>query len=351
MRTQLHNWIADNGLPAEACFSNPARYRQTELAAQAGAIAERCTGITPAEVTPTLHRGLHYTFAIAAGGQNLFLKIANPEADDGYIAVEARALQIARDHGVLAPKVLSVNAARSEFPLSFLLMERVPGSNLADLQREGRLDTAVVFRKIGSNLARLHSITLDGFGFLQRQDSKDTLAGLNHSYQEYYYNRLPEQLHYLQQNDWVDSETLGRVLRAVHQNEGRLHLTRGSLINQDFGLWNCIGTSSQLNGIVDWDSVISGDPLTDFAAAFCSYDQQALNQIRAGYLEESRLPDAFAVRLGLHVIRDIVPRTIVRSLWGEVNLTSSPEIRRAFNADLKTICAEKLQYGLELLKE
>ena len=68
-------------------------------------------------------------------------------------------------------------------------------------------------------------------------------------------------------------------------------------------------------------------------------------------MEDGKNIDNYEERLGLHVIRDTISRTIVRNLWSEVYLKDNVKLQREFTEKNKKSFNEKLYEGIKFLKK
>ena len=352
MRVYHHNWVVDNGTPIQQRFSDAVQYRTDEFRQQATEIVRSQLGPGDLDVNPWLHRGLHYCFDVRHEDRPLFLKIINPNTDDGYLAAEAAAMVLARSRGVPAPPVEAVDTSRSIFPLSYVLQGRIPGSNMASLEKAAGIDRDRIFTQLGSIYASIHSIELDQFGFIDIDalNAGKDMQGLNRTYREYFTNQLDEHFAALRRSEFLAAEDEKEIIRLFSRFARHLDVEQAVLVQNDFGLWNFVGDVDRVSGVVDWDSVIAADPVKDLAAAFSTYGFEALRQLLKGYCERRQVPEDFEPRLGLNVVRDVLGRTLARQLWSEANLAHDHSKLLKNLAELKRASHARLQSGLDLLR-
>ncbi len=102
-----------------------------------------------------------------AGNHRLIVRISHKE--NHRFEAERWALNTARLAGVPTPQVLLVERAEYDgIPVTFCIEEKVSGKPLDMLLKEGiTSDLRKAIDKIGEVLSLLHSVRVDGFGYLQ----------------------------------------------------------------------------------------------------------------------------------------------------------------------------------------
>jgi len=173
-------------------------------------------------------------------------------------------------------------------------------------------------------MAKVHGIQLDGFGFLNTDEShsNDRLVGLDSTNSAYFHKRLDFHLKYLLDAEFLSSDQAKRVERLFAGHENLLHLARGSLVHKDLALWNVIGEPDRINAIIDWDDVVVDDPVDDISILMCFYDERFLAPLLAGYQAIRSLPDDFSIRVNLYLARNMLWKAVIRSFMGYFDMKS-----------------------------
>jgi aminoglycoside phosphotransferase (APT) family kinase protein len=164
-------------------------------------------------------------------------------------ADQARTQQRARRHGVLTPDVLLVLTSGEGEPEGFVtcftegetLGKRIVGDD-AFAEARRRLP-----QQCAEQLARIHALDPDEFGFLAIRDARhqlDELTALHRGYGE----TLP-----------VFEAALARLRERLPPAS----LPR--LVHGDFRTGNLLVTHEGLSGVLDWELSHRGDPLEDLA--------------------------------------------------------------------------------------
>ena len=104
-------------------------------------------------------------YVLSAGSEKLFLKInSKPDALDMFLSEETGLKTIAKTNTIAVPKVLACDSIKDQ---SFILMEHI----------ESKSPNSKDLELFGSQLAKLHQITSDKFGF----DSDNFIGSLHQS--------------------------------------------------------------------------------------------------------------------------------------------------------------------------
>ncbi len=112
------------------------------------------------------------------------------------------------------------------------------------------------------------------------------------------------------------------------------------------------GTPKKINAIVDWDDVISGDPIDDLAVVRCFYDEDIFNPMLNGYQEVVKLPNDFYIRLWLHFIRNMLWKAVFRSFMGYFEVKEKALLlNRSKGKSLKQFTHERIYLGINGLKK
>ena len=107
-----------------------------------------------------------------------------------------------------------------------------------------------------------------------------------------------------------------------------------------------------MNGIVDWDDVISGDPGDDLAVVRCFYGDDIFVPLLEGYKEITPLPNDFYPRLWLYMIRNMLWKAVFRTFMKYFELdTKITLLNRDTKGTLKEFTRSQLFFGVNKLKK
>jgi len=162
------------------------------------------------------------------------------------------------------PSVVVLDASRRVAPYDFIVLTRLPGTNLADSWQEltpARIcDLAC---EAGRCLARLHAITLPAFGKLHEQD-----APRFHSWPGYFNDYARRYLNEAARYGILEDPPHTRLEGALDRAQPLLErVTRGVLVHSDYHYENILQAEGNLSGILDFEWALAGDPSYDFMNA------------------------------------------------------------------------------------
>lgn len=203
-------------------------------------------------------------------------------------ANERAAYDVLAGSGVPVPSVVALDLSRRIVPYDFIILTRLPGSNLAEQWRElTATQTHDVVWEAGRCLARLHAITFPAFGKLREQD-----APRFHTWPDYFDDYARRYLNEAARYGLLEESLRTRLEGALH---GARHLLvrvrKGVLVHSDYHYENILHEGGRLSGILDFEWALSGDPSYDFMSAD---------------VRESQIPDSEAVfRAGYRSIRPL----------------------------------------------
>ncbi len=315
MRKNIYYWKCDNPLPSEEKLVYNDKYKLADISGMVQEIVTHHFGEAPLRVEPNDFAGNHYAYNISFPGKEMFFRSDDGKIDDDYMIAEGAAMDIARHCGVPVPQIYATDTSKTQFPVRYQLMEKVQGERMSNFYQDGSLDRARVSRELGRHLARLHAIKLEGFGFFNTEilKAENKIVGLNKTNREYFDTKLEDHVRYLRDTQFLDRPEVQDVERLIGVFGKTLDIEQGSLVHKDIAFWNMVGTTTDIHAIVDWDDVISGDPIDDLAVVRCFYGEDIFSPLLEGYAEVAPLPDDFYPRLWLYMIRNMLWKAVFRS--------------------------------------
>lgn len=251
--------------------------------------------------------------AETARGRHLVRVEDGPERDD-YQVIEARVLDRVRECGVPTPRVLGVDASRSQVPFSWQAMEWVDMPNLQHWHAKGELDLARIMPEVGRAIAHWQSVRVTGFGPFTTQGQVDdpALSGLHASHADYFHTRLDRHLHDLERAAFLSRAEVERIWALIAGHAELLDLPQGVLVHKDLAFWNMLGTGDRIAAFIDFDDAIAGDPLDDLSLLACFHPRAVVDLALAGYRELRPLPQDWEARFALHLLRNMIVKSVIR---------------------------------------
>jgi aminoglycoside phosphotransferase (APT) family kinase protein len=220
-------------------------------------------------------------FATLASGLDCVIKVAPRARGFHRLAEEAWAFKECRHVGVPTPEVLALALTPVAFPEPYSITRRIPGENGAHAKLT-EIERQAVFEQIGAYLARIHSISVDGFGHLRRRG--ETFVG-QHS-------TLHDSLwHELYNGDWqpplitnglVTQAQIDALRQRFEQNRDLFEVERACLVYADAGLKNVVLDGARVVGVVDMENAVAGEPVNDFDALHHETDAD-FDSVKRGY--------------------------------------------------------------------
>ncbi|MET4923474.1 aminoglycoside phosphotransferase family protein [Streptomyces sp. PSRA5] len=198
-------------------------------------------------------------------GPDLVLRVPRTEAFVADLVKEAAVIPVAREAGVRTPSLVTFDDSRTDADVPYMVLERAPGADLADVGgvAEG------VYREVGRELARLHRVSHAG-GELTAGLTGTLTRGLTAVPVEYDPDvgaprRLVEGLLADGMLDAEAARWLGgwfdRLAERIPEGPPRV------LVHGDIAPQNLLVTPEplMLSGIVDWGDAMWADPAVEFA--------------------------------------------------------------------------------------
>ncbi|MGW0231642.1 aminoglycoside phosphotransferase family protein [Actinopolymorpha singaporensis] len=213
-------------------------------------------------------------FLVTTGRGDFVLKAGDAHA----VVSEAWACERVRAVGVPVPEVVAVDADRNTLALPYLLMRRLPGAPVDDVDdADAALETA------GRWLRAVHEIEVEGYGLLtasgrggpgERGGPPAQVHGRESTWADVVARPLAE-LPALVAEKILDEPLAERVRSAFAADAGLLAYgtgggsgrygdRRGVLLHADLHPRHVFAERGRLTGIIDWGDATVGDPAYEF---------------------------------------------------------------------------------------
>jgi aminoglycoside phosphotransferase (APT) family kinase protein len=216
-----------------------------------------------------------------------YLRLAEEPGQD--LTTDAKILQRLAALGVTVPAVIAAEASPGELPLSYMLMTEIPGRNLADAGTGSEARRAA--RSAGRETAIINSVTVTGFGWIQRNGSHALTAKLSR-YGDFVTSYLPSNW-----PGWLGGvfeprhlDALGALVEAERSRE----LGAGQLVHGDLDVTHIYLHHGGYSGLIDFGEMRGADPYFDLGH-FLLHDGETrpaelFESFLAGYTEAAALP-------------------------------------------------------------
>lgn len=272
-------------------------------------------------VTPAGGQGNHITYLVKRDGKRYFLRLENGPENDDYMEVESAIIQQVKNLGVPVPSIYAVDSSRRKYAFAWQIMEYIDYPDLNKIFKSGELNSASIMYETGSYIARWQDFTPEGYGPYNSEilRTEGRLKGLLPTYRDYYMLNMEKHLAFLVQHSFIEREMAYNITRAVASNSDHLDISQGCLVHKDLALWNILGTENEIKAVIDWDDAISGDPTDDLSLMGCFHSGLEINSLIKGYQSIKPLPESFLKRFWLHLMRNMLFKSVIRVGAGYFN--------------------------------
>ena len=231
---------------------------------------------------------------------------------NGYFHAEALAAKQAKQFGLPSYDTLLVHDYAGGEDFAFHLIEKLPGTVIQKWLEAHPDDEDKLLLEIGKTMAKLHQITVDGFGPFDNQQAKaETLVGLHPSFQEAVTAGLNFNLTVLT-NEAVITQEQSQTITQLFSNNPLLKLPKAVLVHNDFADWNLLTDGEQVTGILDWDESVAGSPISDLACWSTFFDPARLDKFLEGYWQVADEPTNFQDVFELMRLRYVLSKMTLR---------------------------------------
>ncbi|MDO8684442.1 MAG: aminoglycoside phosphotransferase family protein [Armatimonadota bacterium] len=255
------------------------------------------------------------TYTIDGAERPLILRIAPPD-DAGFVFYERNMMaQEPEIHSLIlsrtsapVPEILVYDNSRSIIDRDFLIMEKLPGRPLSDLDDVTPEFYNRVLFQVGQSLRRIHSITAGSYGYLgAHKPMKPQLDWLDAFF--IMWNSMINDIVDCGCYDDQESASMRRLL-----DDNLPHFTRKTpamLLHMDVWSQNIlVDDQGNLTGLIDLDRALWGDPEIEFAVLdYCGISEPSFWR---GYGENrDTSPDA-QIRTLFYLLYEIQKYIVIR---------------------------------------
>jgi len=353
-RSNIYYWKCDNPLPIEDKLLYNRKYEVADISPLVQEIGVDYFGDKNLSVVSANGEGNHYAYILKTNGSQYFFRADDGKTDDDYMEAEGAVMSLVRQHGVRVPQIFRCDVSLKKYPVRFQIMEKIEGKCLNEYDRLQTLNRRQIGVQLGEMLAKMHSIKLEGYGFINTHvlRSENRLIGLDISNKNYFYKRLDSHLKSLRDTNFLSLEQIKEIETLIEKHSYLLNIEKGSILHKDIAFWNMIGTQDEINALIDWDDVVIGDPADDVSVLRCFYDEDVLIPVCQGYEKITPMTDLFKAKTSLYLVRNMLWKAVIRMF---MQYYENPKIfilnANGNNKSLKHLTAERLFLGIEELRK
>ncbi|KKQ43168.1 MAG: Aminoglycoside phosphotransferase [Microgenomates group bacterium GW2011_GWC1_37_8] len=211
---------------------------------------------------------------------------------------EEKAIRLALMAGVPAPKVLLIEKVSLENEnLTFCVEKKTEGQPLKNLMQNIDQETLKsIIAEAGQILSQIHSVKLDGFGGLDRDE-------LYRSWEEFVLRpkqkleRITEAVKTMR----IDINLVNEAIKILKDHTDLYKDTSPQLLHGDFSIKHFLIKNNHIVGIIDFENAKGGDPVFDFAWLNYFYGQVVpIDWLKEGYKNKDLFDSNFETKMKLY---------------------------------------------------
>ncbi len=238
--------------------------------------------------------------------------------------------------GIPTNIILFADVSRKNFPFDYQIQEVLIGSDPEQKKDWQKEDYDNLSFELGQNIAKIHSIKLDGWGQFDKNDAlRGKLKGTKSSFYDYLVTCLDSDLEYLINDEVINSKAAIKIKQLFLNNKKLINsTTKGSLIHHDLADHNITHEGKHLAGIFDWETAVVADPILDIASCptwRTHYPRE--EKLIEGYTSITPLPENFEEKKNLYLLRTMVWKAVYAIRMDIM----TPERKERFNNILKLL--------------
>jgi len=156
-------------------------------------------------------------------------------------------------------------------------------------------------RQGGELLSRIHSISTNGFGYLDK-DGSGEIDSMPDLLKEY--TNKPEKYVDLAEKVGLNDFKISDVLDDLDEAADSMGDVRPVLVHGDYNLKHFMADEGKITGIIDWGQAQGGTPLEDFAKWEYWFRDLPLKWLQAGYTNKELFEEDFDRRLRIVMLKN-----------------------------------------------
>lgn len=312
MRASIHYWKCDRPAAFHGVFRTPDA-APADILPQLTSLLENAFA-EPVRLSEAGGKGNHRTYFLDTSAGRAFVRIEDGPEQDGHLATESRVMTEVAKTGIPIPRVLFTDASRTKVPFAVQVIEYFDCPDLNSAHREDRLDLPHIAFDIGRGIARWQDTPVTGFGPFDAGATtrNNRLTGYHTTYATYFRLQLDRHLALLFADGFLDSNEAASIRHLIDDHANLLELPHGCLVHKDLALWNIMGTPEGIRAFIDWDDAIAGDPTDDLSLLACFHPASVVQASVDGYASLKPLPADFQRRFWLHLLRNMIVKSVIR---------------------------------------
>ncbi len=248
---------------------------------------------------------------ITISGKQGVIRVHPPLVRNEYFYAESCAMKTAKSYGVSTADTILVDDSRNIVPFDYMVMSKIPGEVMRPAIERNPEMHPIFLKQIGQNLAKLHKIETEGFGFFDNKLAKNgILCGTKKSNKDHFLSAIDLDEDYHANNISIFEPTLiKKSIKLIKSMSDLADCKNPTLIHNDIADWNTVVDGNKVTGILDWDECFSGDPVFEFATLSLFYNDEKMESILSGYRENISMPLDYVDKFDIYVLRYILNKS------------------------------------------
>jgi len=273
--------------------------------------------ITSLEIIPpdenVLKGNVNIVRKVILNGKPYIVRMHPRGVKNGYFYAEKCALHACKLKGIPVPRILEIYEAKNEDDMDFMLCSLTPGINMDIYLRDHADAEQQLLVCAGKQMATIHSIRVEGFGFFNNQIAKEKneLVGIHKNYHDFIWSGLEENLDRLVGFNILTTLQADKI-KQIFITMNFEPIGRPCLVHNDMADWNLLTDGTELTGVLDWDECHAGDPIADLACWSTFYSIERLEQFLKGYMMIQTLPKDYDKRFHYYRLRYTISKMALR---------------------------------------
>lgn len=228
-----------------------------------------------------------YVYRVTTDSSTYYIRFL-PE--DASFAPEALAHNLLLAKSVSVPRVIGFEHREKATGLSVMITEEMPGDSVEEKWPQDNLRD--ILREAGRQIALVHEIPVDGFGWIDRT-SYEALKAEKRTFQDYFTEFLAGDLLALEQNGLTTAEST-QIADLMETARRVLDTKEAVLVHGDFDVSHIFHLNGRYTGLIDFGEIRGNNRLFDLAT-FTLFDGSpggiAYSYMLEGYREVAHLTD------------------------------------------------------------
>lgn len=251
--------------------------------------------VKPKKIIPIEQGMSSFTYRLEADKGVFYLSTPNSQLKHKAYAPKAAIFKKLEDAGVATPYVVDSKDFDPDLDrYSWMIATEVKGKPVGD--NPGSVSEEV-FIHAGADLARIHSIKVSGWGYINGFDEAKEPWGSRESYFDHignevrYEDEFVNKLDYILTKKVIDDTESERIRDLVEREAEGFEGYDPILMHGDYHGEHIFIDQGKYAGVIDWDGMAAGLPYYDLQQFSVYHADEEFDLLMKGYAQVSRIED------------------------------------------------------------